>query len=634
MRSPKEILFRIHQEARNFLLWSHAPRLRVPSPASGPLSPLPEPLAVAQQLTGSRFAASIAALAGQIRNHRLPLLGLTVDTGPDIRWRRDYVSGIETGTEYLRRIPYLDATRAGDHKMIWELNRHQHLALLAQAALFDHNQDDLEEIRRQLESWMDANPFQRGINWTSALEVAFRALSWIWIEHMAGSHFDPAFRTRFLHYLYLHGAHLEHNLSVYFSPNTHLLGEAVALHALGRLFPWFPGANRWRRRGAEVVRTQMFAQVRDDGSHFEQSTYYHVYAVDMFLFHAILEDPGAEYRAHLQQMAVYLHALLGPNGELAFIGDDDGGRFFHPYGSRKRFGRATLASCGVFFHRPEWVLSQEDLNEQAVWWLGSAALSVEPRAGRWESRRFENAGMAVLTAGDTHILFDAGPFGAGRAGHSHSDTLSLVVRSGEREILIDPGTYSYMDPVWRQRFRGSAAHNTIRVDEADQAVSISPFAWQDKPDVRWLEWSSSADRDIADAECRYGGIVHRRRLLFVKPDLLFVVDEIRGTHVQDTGEHTIEQFWHLGGEVRSAKARTMLVLAGPADWLEDGEFAWRSEAFGAKIPAPVMRLRRRTVLPCILPSALVLRKNTSCEIRSTATGAEFVIAGESYRVDL
>ncbi len=630
MRSSKEILFRLHQEARNLLLFTHAPRLRASLPASQPLSPLPNSVAVAQQLSGTPFAASIAALAAQIRKRQLPLLGLTIETGPDIRWRRDYVSGIETGKEYLRRIPYLDPTRVGDHKMIWELNRHQHLVLLAQAALFEENQGDLAEIRRQLESWMDANPFQRGINWTSALEVAFRSLSWIWIEHMAGSHFDPAFRARFLHCLYLHGVHLEHNLSVYFSPNTHLLGEAVALHALGRLFPWFAGADRWRRHGAAVVRAQMFTQVRDDGSHFEQSTYYHVYAVDMFLFHAILETPGAEYRARLEQMAVYLHALLGPCGELAFMGDDDGGRFFHPYGPRKQFGRATLASCGVFFHRPEWVLAQADLDEQAVWWLGPAARSVEASAGRWESKRFENAGMAVLTAGDTHILFDAGPFGGGRAGHSHSDTLSLVVRSGDREILIDPGTYSYMDPVWRQRFRGSAAHNTIRVDEADQAVPISPFAWRDKPDVRWLEWTSTPDRDIADAECRYGAIVHRRRLLFVKPDLLFVVDKISGP----PGDHIVEQLWHFGAGLDFAEAQNTLVLAGPADWLEDGEFAWRSEAFGAKIPAPVMRLRRRATLPCILPAAIVLRKNARCEIRSTGTGAEFVIDGESYLVNL
>ena len=71
-------------------------------------------------------------------------------------------SGIETGTLYFRRIPYLDAAGAGDHKIVWEINRHQHLVLLAQAHLFSGRDEFLREIVRQLESWLVQNPFQRG----------------------------------------------------------------------------------------------------------------------------------------------------------------------------------------------------------------------------------------------------------------------------------------------------------------------------------------------------------------------------------------------------------------------------------------------------------------------------------------
>jgi hypothetical protein len=38
---------------------------------------------------------------------------------------------------------------------------------------------------------LDANPFLRGINWASALEVAFRALSWAWIWTLAGPEMPP-----------------------------------------------------------------------------------------------------------------------------------------------------------------------------------------------------------------------------------------------------------------------------------------------------------------------------------------------------------------------------------------------------------------------------------------------------------
>ena len=81
-----------------------------------------------------------------------------------------------------------------------------------------------------------------------------------------------------------------------------------------------------------------------------------------------------------------------------------------------------------------------------------------------------------MTCGTTHAVVDAGPFGALHSGHSHSDTLSIILRSGADEILIDPGTYTYTaEPEWRDWFRGSSAHNTIRIDRRDQAVMAGPF---------------------------------------------------------------------------------------------------------------------------------------------------------------
>ena len=167
---------------------------------------------------------------------------------------------------------------------------------MAQAAVLTGNNAYSEYVFRQLDHWWRENPFQRGINWTSALEVAFRALSWIWIFHLVGAQMSEEFRRRFLAELYRHGLHLEYNLSIYFSPNTHLLGEAVALHALGRLFPNLPRAKRWRSLGREIVCEHMQTCVQNDGSYFEQSTYYHLYALDMFAFHAVLEEVPADYR--------------------------------------------------------------------------------------------------------------------------------------------------------------------------------------------------------------------------------------------------------------------------------------------------------------------------------------------------
>ena len=285
MRSLREGAFRVRQEVANLLLLAAPPRLSRFSLQPTPLAHLPDPTVVVGHLRGTRFAAEVERLAALILAHRLPLLGLEIETGPDVAWRYDYVHGVTSDASYFRLIPYLDMTSVGDHKIIWELNRHQHLILLAQAYRFTGNLEYVREIDKQIGAWCAANPFLRGINWTSALEVGFRLVSWIWVYHLLGDDMESEMRRRLANELYRHGCYLEHNLSTYFSPNTHLLGEAVALHALGTLFPSLPASARWVEIGSATVALAIARQVRADGSHFEQSSYYHLYALDWLLFH-------------------------------------------------------------------------------------------------------------------------------------------------------------------------------------------------------------------------------------------------------------------------------------------------------------------------------------------------------------
>ena len=187
---------------------------------------------------------------------------------------------------------------------------------------------------------------------------------------------------------------------------------------------------------------------------------------------------------------------------LPFLGDDDGGRLFHPYGERDRFGRATIATASIVLNRHDWQWEPEDLHPQAVWWLGAGVLDRKPGEGKWESRLFSDAGVAVLASGGNQAIFDAGPFGPWSAGHSHADALNIVVRSGEEEILIDPGTCTYVgEQKWRDWFRGTEAHNTVRMDGRDQATAAGPFRWADHPGSH-----DSLLEDERQARC------HRRRM--------------------------------------------------------------------------------------------------------------------------
>ena len=598
LRTPREIAFRLKQELSNAYYCVQPPEVKL-GPEFVPRIRLPGPGEIAARLKGTSYAREVSALAEQIRRHQIPIFGLTLDTGPEIHWRRDYTSWVETGLVYFRRIPYLDARRAGDHKIIWELNRHQHLVILAQAFLLTADRANLDEIRAQLESWFAENPFHRGVNWASALEVAFRALSWIWVYHLVGAEMPAGFRVAWLRQLYRHGVHLKNNLSLYFSPNTHLLGEALALHALGQFFEGLPRAGAWEQSGGRLMREQMARQVHADGTHFEQSTYYHVYALDMFLLHAILAKPDRDYMDKLERMAEYLHAVLGPSRRLPFIGDDDGGRLFHPYGPRDRFGRATLATASILLERPGWLADPADLDEQGVWWLGVSAKEHRPGAGEWSSRLYPDAGLAVLTSSAAQVIVDAGPFGPWGAGHSHADTLSVVVRAGEEEILIDPGTFAYVgDPKWRNLFRGTAAHNTVRIDGLDQALPAGPFRWANRPEVTILNWKTNAERDLLEAECRYAAFTHRRRVEFQKPGVIVITDDVEGP----PGEHDVEQLWHLGSET----AGSLVVLSEAPETIE----GWRSSVFAEKHASPVLRVHRRCTLPVRLEAKIQIHPRT------------------------
>jgi hypothetical protein len=263
-------------------------------------------------------------------------------------------------------------------------------------------------------------------------------------------------------------------------------------------------------------------------------------------------------------MADYLAAVMGPQRLLPFLGDDDGGRWFHPYGDRASFGRTTLVTCKRVF--PDAEFSCPD------------------------SAYFPKSGLAVIACGEVHVLIDAGPFGAGSAGHSHSDTLSIIARRGEEEILIDPGTFTYVSNVeLRNWFRGSAAHNTIRVDGLDQAIPASPFRWAETPRVQ----VNRADPEFLDAQCG----AHRRRVLFLRSDeLLLILDDVNGA-----GQHEVEQSWHLANDAARARFSFAELPAQPV--LESG---WRSRVYGSRIAAPVLTLRFQANLPVRIAAVLDL----------------------------
>ena len=78
------------------------------------------------------------------------------------------------------QIDFLDPSVAGDKKIIWELNRQQYLLTLGRAYARTRDERYSAIFLKHVEAWMAENRPKFGINWASALEVAYRSIAWLW----------------------------------------------------------------------------------------------------------------------------------------------------------------------------------------------------------------------------------------------------------------------------------------------------------------------------------------------------------------------------------------------------------------------------------------------------------------------
>jgi hypothetical protein len=596
--------------------------------------------------------------ASEICEHRFHLLGYKdVAYGTDIDWHLDAVHGKRAPLKPGFKVPFLNFSEVGDHKVTWELNRHQHLVTLAKAWRITKQERYVRELLSQWYSWQRSNPYPMGINWASSLEVAFRCLSWLWVRALVedSSIVTSKFQIDLLGALELNGRHIEKYLSTYFSPNTHLLGEAVALFFLGTSCAHLPAARRWRTKGWNILLREAERQVRPDGVYFEQSLYYHVYALDFFLHaralagHTGMGVPKA-FDTTLERMLDVVAAVTqaGPDS----FGDDDGGRVFNPRRNRAEHLRDPLAMGGVWFpqHVSRWA---PQVTEEAIWLFGEAALSNGVPEGQLHLRSvaFSSGGLYVMAGANgraQQAVIDAGPQGTGNSGHGHADALSLRISMDSQRWLVDAGTYWYVcDSSERDAFRGTGAHNTLRVDRQDQAIAEGPFLWRALPDVRCEKWIAGESFSLFIG--RHSGykrladpVVHSRLVFHLNGRFWLVHDMVEGTST-----HELEIVWHFASNLQIEEVRNGFV-ASPRDSAREMrdflrlallpvEGGWNSEVisgfvspvYGKKEAAPVVRCRAAVKLPTEQATMLVPLLSTGYECGRfrqlpVHSGAEFL----------
>jgi hypothetical protein len=624
------------------ILREHAPALADPKAAMGIL----QEAAPARFFAGVENLRSVAlAPAGQheevvsrvsaVLQKRFDLLGYrTLWFGDPIDWHLDPVCCRRAPRVHWTRLNPLDPAEVGDSKVVWELNRHQWVARLAHAYVVTGDERYAESGVAAIESWIEANPYGIGVNWSSSLEVAYRLISWSWalllLRHSAA--LSGQRLTGVVANIWLHANHVARYLSFFFSPNTHLTGEALGLFYAGSLFAEFKSAQRWQRLGARVLIAESRSQICPDGVHFERSTCYHRYTVETYQQFLLLAARNRvpvpfELGDEVRRMSEYLLAVRRPDGMLPEIGDADGGRLLPLVERHQCDPRGALAVSAAMFGRGDFADASGGPAPEVAWLMGEAGVDAFAAVAHAKpagevSRVFPSGGYAVMRSGwerDAHqMIVDVGPLGCSfSAGHGHADLLSVQCSAFGEPILVDPGTFCYTPAEeWRNFFRGTTAHSTVVIGGRHQAEPDGPFGWRGRPAAQLHEWRSTGECDFVDARHdAYPGVVHQRRVMFVRPDYWVIVDDVR-EEAGRAGDVEIELGFQFAPmhvlAARDGWARA-LTPAGNTFWV--GVFApatikphvacgeltpvrgWVSADYGQRSPAPRLAYAANASLP-------------------------------------
>ncbi len=582
-------------------------------------------------------ASDAAARADRILAGHYDLLGYRGLTFAD--WHSDPVHRRQAPRVCWAEVPYLDP-QVGDHKIIWELNRHQHWLPLGRAWLLTRDARFSRGIVDQLESWLAGNPPLTGINWSSMLEIGFRTISWTMAAHLliegsgqaAGGNGPLATGRSWLADMLVaidrQLTHVEHHLSYYFSPNTHLTGEALALYVVGQAWPELARSERWVATGRRILLQEIGRQILADGGHAERSTHYQRYTLDFYLLALLTARRAADVEAArafagaATRLAEFTRAMADDAGRLPLIGDDDGGMLWPIAGRECNDVRDSLAVAALALDRPD--LAPWGIPEEAFWIAGPEAIAAQGEstaAAPQSSVTLGETGYVVLRgeSGD-HAVFDAGVHGYMNGGHAHADALSLTLRLGARPLLIDPGTSTYtMDPALRDRMRSSFNHNTVSFDDRPQSTPAGPFHWQSAATARLQASRHTAGFDWVEAvHDGYAPFEHRRSLVRADGAGWLIVDELReagrGAAAAPPTGHSAAAHWHFdpGWMVRQDGERRLRAthMEGDQAWLlfdagdaallhgdEESGLGWFAPVYGTLVPTWTARVARTGDLP-------------------------------------
>src|SRR5229473_3688989 len=579
--------------------------------------------------------ALIVAFADEIRAGRYPFLGYgTVELGTRLNWNFDFISGTEW--PYVRR-ECRDCIRhdGSDVKVPYELSRLQFLPVLGKAHVLTGEESYRGAAKDLLSHWIRSNPVPLGVNWTLAMEAALRAMSICFLLNLLSpirGEEEPwlASVTRSLaeHLLYIE-ANIEFS---HLLISNHYLSDIVGLYCLSTFLDGEGMAAR-RCKYRQRIEAEMAKQVYEDGGDYEAATGYQVLVTQLFTTALLLmrtehPAPATAFIERLRMMFRFLNTVASASGQLPQVGDCDDGRtellvddiqqMIHlPVPERNSLRVPNLLGLG------QRLFGEGAGDGDDAAWYGftdSAGIpNFQPQANLDSAcpiKLLPKSGIGVLKHGCAELLFFAIPNGIlGRGSHTHNDKLSFVLRVGGQEVLCDPGTGCYTrDIATRNRFRGTAAHNTLLIDATEQnRIHPGPrglFNLGDEAAVSQIEQGREAQGWFVRAShtgYRSLGVTHTRTIRVVDGERAFVIEDQLEGHGVHEFELNLQLAPNRTAELDEAEDGILcrilgdrlvqLTVDGPAGLRGTVEPSLVSTTFAVTVPASKLRFRGRAAIP-------------------------------------
>ncbi len=460
------------------------------------------------------------------------------------KWRDDLKHNINSPIRFYDSFNSQDFNGVGDIKYVHEVSRFHHLPVLASKSIVEGNKNG-KLPQQQITEWIHQNPYLQSINWTSGIEVGIRAINWVYslsILQMAPE-FKQEADDEISRSIYEHAHYLIHHLSRYSSANNHLLAELAGLIVICCNYE-FKEHKKWLSKSTKMLFRELEDQVHEDGFNKEQSTHYHALSFELFLVSIQnLKLHGVEIpQKVLDKMKVMSNFMnyLFENGSIQEMGDSDDGHVFYPYFD-KRFSiyHSMMTSSAILFKDASFVDSKSriDLSNYLFFGDNSTILlnELSSKTSSLKSQLFKDSGYCIYKEENSTLIFDIGQIGMEpMAAHGHSDLLSFTLSVHGIPYIIDPGTFQYheKDAFWRNYFKGTNAHNTISINDLDQAQSGGRFIWLNKPAASLIDFVN--DNNHISCKASHNGFkkqgvpcLHSRRIEFNRSTAEYVIyDEL------------------------------------------------------------------------------------------------------------